>query len=60
MTKVLVADDQPSMRGTLASMLRHEGFEVEEARDGNDASERISAECFDRLKQAERVSSQKE
>src|SRR5262249_14994923 len=35
---VLVADDDPAIRGNLALLLRSEGYEVREAADGNAAS----------------------
>lgn len=35
--RVLVVDDEPSIRDAVATALRYEGFEVEEAADGEEA-----------------------
>ena len=44
MTKrVLIADDEPSIVTAVEFLLRREGFEVETARDGSEALERIAA-----------------
>lgn len=42
--RVLVVDDEDSIRDALATALRYEGFAVEEARDGREAL--IEAERF--------------
>jgi two-component system response regulator HydG len=47
MARVLVVDDQRNMRTTLTLMLRDAGFEVEDAADGDAATDRVSAESFD-------------
>src|ERR1043166_3460925 len=47
MAKILVVDDQRNMRTTLAMMLRGAGYEVEEAADGEQGSERGATEAFD-------------
>lgn len=47
MARVLVVDDQRSMRAALCAMLRMDGHEVEEAQDGDDARQRLAAEPFD-------------
>ena len=49
MARVLVVDDQRNMRTTLTLMLRDAGFEVEDAADGDAATDRISAESDWRL-----------
>jgi two-component system, NtrC family, response regulator HydG len=47
MPKLLVVDDQRNMRTTLGMMLRGAGYEVEEAADGEQGSERASAGAYD-------------
>src|SRR6201989_3004974 len=47
MPKILIVDDQRNMRTTLAMMLRGAGYEVEEAADGEQGSERGAHEAFD-------------
>ena len=44
---VLVVDDEPDLRDLVALTLGDEGFEVDVARDGRDALERISARAPD-------------
>ena len=41
--KILIADDEPSIVTAVEFLLRREGYEVEIARDGSDALERIEA-----------------
>ena len=41
--KILIADDEPSIVTAVEFLLRREGFEVETARDGTEALERIAA-----------------
>ena len=40
MPTILIADDEPSIRRTLRDILEYEGFEIEEAEDGDDAFEK--------------------
>jgi two-component system response regulator HydG len=47
MAKLLVVDDQRNMRTTLAMMLRGAGFEVDEAQNGEEGSERGGAGAYD-------------
>jgi two-component system response regulator HydG len=47
MAKILIVDDQRNMRTTLAMMLRGAGYEVDEAADGEQGSERGGTEAFD-------------
>lgn len=45
--KVLVVDDESSMRSTVAEVLESEGFLVVQASDGREALERVKGEPFD-------------
>jgi two-component system, NtrC family, response regulator HydG len=47
MAKLLIVDDQRNMRTTLAMMLRGAGFEVDEAQNGEEGSERGGAGAYD-------------
>src|SRR5215831_4749912 len=47
MSKILIVDDQRNMRTTLAMMLRGSGYEVEEASDGEQGSERGATGAYD-------------
>ncbi len=47
--RVLVVDDQRNMRATTALMLSHEGFDVDEAPDGESALAKLAGEGFDLL-----------
>ncbi len=47
MSKILIVDDQRNMRTTLAMMLRGAGYEVDEASDGEQGSERGGAGAYD-------------
>jgi two-component system response regulator PilR (NtrC family) len=47
MSKILIVDDEQSMRDFLAIMLKKEGHEVVAAGTGNDALKAIQAEIFD-------------
>jgi two-component system response regulator HydG len=44
--KILVADDEPGMRKSLAIMLRREGYAVSEAASGQDALGQLDTEVF--------------
>lgn len=44
--KILVADDEPGMRKSLAIMLRRDGYAVSEAASGKDALEQLGTEVF--------------
>jgi DNA-binding NtrC family response regulator len=43
MPTILIADDEPSIRRTLRDILEYEGYEVEEAVDGEDAFEQAKS-----------------
>ncbi len=45
-TKILIADDEPGMRKSLAIMLRREGYAVSEAASGKDALDQLGSEVF--------------
>jgi CheY-like chemotaxis protein len=47
MFRVLVADDDPEIRGEIADFLRSTGYPVIEAEDGGEALERLSGGGFD-------------
>ncbi len=47
MSKVLIVDDQKNMRTTLGMMLRGAGYEVDEAGDGEQGTERGATGAFD-------------
>ncbi len=47
MSKILVVDDEQSMRDFLAIMLKKEGHDVVTAGNGNDALKAVQAEIFD-------------
>src|SRR5215470_4202472 len=47
MPKILIVDDQRNMRTTLAMMVRGAGYEVEEASDGEQGSERGATGDYD-------------
>lgn len=44
---VLVVDDDPEMRALLLDVLRNEGYEVTEAKDGTEAVRALRARSFD-------------
>lgn len=45
--RVLVADDDASIRGLVRAVLRQDGFEVVEASNGDEVLERMRAERYD-------------
>lgn len=45
--KILIVDDDPMMRGTLAYKLKKEGYVAETAEDGERAIEKLETEQFD-------------
>ena len=45
--KILIVDDDPQMRKTLANLLRREGYATVEADGGEPAREVLKAEVFD-------------
>src|SRR5690606_23494509 len=47
MPTILIADDEPSIRRTLRDILEYEGYEVEEAVDGEDAFEQAKSGTHD-------------
>ncbi len=53
--RVLLAEDDETLRRLLADVLRQDGYEVEEARDGTELLERIDASLVVRWERAEQV-----
>jgi DNA-binding response OmpR family regulator len=47
MNRILVVDDDPGVLDVIAFMLRREGFDVEEERDGTAALEKARSDSFD-------------
>ncbi|MDD5287422.1 MAG: sigma-54 dependent transcriptional regulator [Desulfuromonadaceae bacterium] len=47
LNRILVADDEESMRWVLSKALKRKGFEVDLASDGNQALELIKDNCYD-------------
>ncbi|GIV41058.1 MAG: Fis family transcriptional regulator [Vicingaceae bacterium] len=47
MAKILVVDDEQSIRSTLKEVLEYEGYVVEEAADGPEAKTKIEKESYD-------------
>lgn len=47
MAKILVIDDEKSIRNTLKEILEYEGHEVQDAPDGLEGLKKIEAEKFD-------------
>ncbi len=47
MAKILIIDDEETIRSTLSEILEYEGYEVEVAVDGKDGLDRIIAESHD-------------
>ena len=47
MNKILLVDDDPGVLDVVAFMLRREGFDVDEERDGNAALEKARTDAFD-------------
>ena len=47
MSKILVIDDEKSIRNTLKDILEHEGYKVTEAQDGSEALKLVGKESFD-------------
>ena len=45
--RILVAEDEPAIQLALAGLLRRQGFDVEQARDGNEAIRKIRDGAFD-------------
>ena len=45
--RILVVDDEPQIRRGMRATLVNEGYEVEDARTGRDALDRIHSEKFD-------------
>ena len=45
--RLLVIDDEPTVRGTSCELLRLLGYDVEAARDGADGLARLARERFD-------------
>jgi len=45
--QVLIADDEDTLRKTVAAWLRDEGFDVEQAEDGLEAIKKVQAKDFD-------------
>lgn len=49
MSKILIVDDEPSIRSTLREILEFEKYQVEEAADGMECIARVQREKFDAL-----------
>ncbi|MBU3664243.1 MAG: response regulator, partial [Bacteroidetes bacterium] len=47
MAKILIIDDEKAIRNTLREILEYEGYQVEEAGNGEEGVQRIEAEDFD-------------
>ncbi|MBU2650756.1 MAG: sigma-54 dependent transcriptional regulator [Bacteroidetes bacterium] len=47
MSRILVVDDEPSIRNTLRDILEYEKYEVDDAADGKEALEKVGAGVFD-------------
>ena len=47
MAKILIIDDEKAIRNTLREILEYEGYQVEEAGNGEEGIQRIEAEDFD-------------
>ena len=47
MAKILLVDDDPAVRASLADMLSERGYDVAEATDGNDGLRALGREAFD-------------
>ena len=45
--RILLADDEPEIRGVIALVLRNSGFEVDEVSDGREAWDRIQSTSYD-------------
>jgi len=45
--RILAVDDDPSLRHTLKHLLRSRGYDVEEARDGDEALRKLQTARFD-------------
>ncbi len=45
--KILIVDDDPQMRKTLANLLRREGYAIAEANGGKEAGEQLNGDVFD-------------
>ncbi len=48
-TRILIADDEPPVREMLKTLLHHQGYQVIEAQDGEEALEKIHTELPDLL-----------
>ena len=47
MSKILIIDDEPSIRNTLREILEYEDFEVEDAKDGEEGLKMYQEKNFD-------------
>ncbi len=47
MAKILVIDDEPSIRSTLRDILEYEKYEIDEAKDGQEGLKKLLSEHFD-------------
>jgi CheY-like chemotaxis protein len=47
--RILVVDDDDSIRGLMVAVLRRQGFEVESARDGTEAIEKLAVDDYDAI-----------
>ena len=52
-TRILVVDDEPSIVDAVATALRYEGFEVEEATNGRDAISAVEPWAVDSARSTE-------
>ncbi|MFT6054773.1 MAG: DNA-binding NtrC family response regulator [Roseivirga sp.] len=47
MAKILIIDDEKSIRSTLREILEYEGYSIEEAKDGQEGLEKLIADHYD-------------
>ena len=47
MEKILIVDDEDSIRRTLSILLKRNGYSIEEASDGVEALKKLDNSCYD-------------